>query len=55
MTEIDVVNYLTEINNELDNTYKLYQDLLYSIKNNSFIKVLKRIAFGFRTFRRFIY
>ena len=104
MTEIDVVNYLTEINNELDNTYQFYQDLLHSIKNNNlkmlnialtsdygiisdymktsiktikdylpyikntfknkynngfiegnnnFIKVLKRIAFGFRSFRRF--
>ena len=104
MTEIDVVNYLTESNKELDNTYQLYQDLLYSIKNNNFkllnivlnsdysiisdymktsiktikeylpyikntfenkynngfiegnnnfIKVLKRIAFGFRSFRRF--
>ena len=104
MTEIDIVNYLTEINNELDNTYQLYQDLLHSIKNNNlkmlnialtsdygiifdymktsiktindylpyikntfqnkynngfiegnnnFIKVLKRIAFGFRSFRRF--
>ena len=104
MTEMDVVNYLTEINIELDNTYQLYQDLLYSIKNNNlkmlnitltsdygiisdymktsiktikdylpyikntfqnkynngfiegnnnFIKVLKRIAFGFRSFRRF--
>ena len=104
MTEIGVVNYLTEINQELDNTYQLYQDLLYSIKNNNFkllnvslnnnynviseymktsiktikeylpyiknsfenkynngfiegnnnfIKVLKRIAFGFRSFRRF--
>ena len=104
MTEIDVVNYLTEINEKLDNTYQLYQDLLNSIKNknfkllnvtlkndygviseymktsiktikeylpyikntfenkynngfiegnNNFIKVLKRIAFGFRSFRRF--
>ena len=104
VTEIDVVDYLTEIDNELDNTYHIYQDLLYSIKNNNFkllnitlnhnyniiseymktslktikeylpyikntfenkynngfiegnnnfIKVLKRIAFGFRSFRRF--
>ena len=104
MTEVDVVNYLTESNKELDNTYQLYQDLLHSIKNNNFkllniilnsdysiisdymktsiktikeylpyikntfenkynngfiegnnnfIKVLKRIAFGFRSFRRF--
>ena len=104
MTEFDVVNYLTKINEELDNTYQLYQDLFNSIKNknfkllnitlnndygviseymktsiktikeylpyikntfknkynngfiegnNNFIKVLKRIAFGFRSFRRF--
>ena len=36
MTETDVVNYLTEINKELDNTYQLYQDLLYAIKNKDF-------------------
>ena len=104
MTELDIVNYLIETNKELDDTYQLYQDLLYSIKNNNskllndtlnnnsgiiseymktsiktikqyipyikntfenkynngfiegnnnFIKVLKRIAFGFRSFRRF--
>ena len=104
LTQVDVVNYLISINTELYETYKLYQNLLYSIKNNSyselskylnndnsnvsdymktsiktlkeylpyikntlnnpyhngfvegnnnFIKVLKRIAFGFRSFRRF--
>ena len=104
LTQVDVVNYLISINNELYTTYNLYQNLLYSIKNNNynelvkhlntentdisdymktsiktlkeylpyikntlnnpyhngfvegnnnFIKVLKRIAFGFRSFRRF--
>ena len=104
MTEIDVVDYLVETNKELNDTYQLYQDLLYSFKhnsydkliksiksnykyvssymktsiktikqylpyikntfeskynngfiegNNNFIKVIKRIAFGFRSFRRF--
>ena len=104
MTELDVVNYLIGLSNELKETYNLYQDLLYSFKNNdkaklelalsndndnisdymktsiktlkefklyifnsfdnnyhngyiegnnNFIKVIKRIAFGFRSFRRF--
>ena len=104
MTELDVVDYLVETNKELNDTYQLYQDLLYSFKhnsynklinsikpnykyvssymktsiktikqylpyikntfenkynngfiegNNNFIKVIKRIAFGFRSFRRF--
>ena len=104
MTEIDVVDYILNQNNELKATYYKYQDLLQSIKeknynvflnsinniddnvsdymktsiktlsefkndiyntfntnyhngfiegNNNFIKVLKRIAFGFRSFRRF--
>ena len=35
MTELDIVNYLIETNKELDDTYQLYQDLLYSIKNNN--------------------
>jgi transposase len=104
MTEVDVVDYLVNSNEELKNTYHVYQDLLYSFKNNdfkvleaslnnnygnisdymktsiktlnsfipyikntfsnnyhngyiegnnNFIKVLKRIDFGFRSFRRF--
>ncbi len=104
MTEVDVVDYLVNSNEELKNTYKIYQELLYSFKhkdfktfenalnynyrtiseytetsiktqksftpyikntfksnynngfiegNNNFIKVLKRIAFVFRSFRRF--
>ena len=104
MTEADVVNYLINLDDELKNTYWLYQNLLYAFKkkdfnllktslqnfnnnissymktsvktlleflpyikntfnnnyhngfiegNNNFIKVLKRIAFGFRSFRRF--
>ena len=104
ITQSDVVNYLINTNEELKNTYDIYQDLLQAIKknnykllkdtlynvnknisdymmtsiktlkeylnhikntlsysynngyvegNNNFIKVLKRIAFGFRSFRRF--
>ena len=104
MTEVDVVDFLINSNNELKNTYQAYQDLLYAfqhndynvlqsslnnnygqissymltsiktlkkfskyIKNtfknkyhngfvegtNNFIKVIKRIAFGFRNFSRF--
>ncbi len=104
MTEADVVNYLINIDEELKETYLLYQDILYALKhkkydllcsclnknysnissymkvsiktlteflpyikntfntnynngyiegNNNFIKVIKRIAFGFRSFRRF--
>ena len=104
MTEVDVVDYLINSNEELKNTYQAYQDLLYAfqhnnykvlkeslnnnygrissymitsiktlkkfskyIKNtfknkyhngfvegtNNFIKVIKRIAFGFRNFSRF--
>ena len=104
MTEIDVVNYLVNSNDELKDTYQAYQDLLYALQrddinvfeaalnnsynnlssymktsiktlksftayientfkykyhngfiegNNNFIKVIKRIAFGFRSFRRF--
>ena len=104
MTEADVVNFLINLDNELLQTYLIYQDLLYSLKNkkydllkytlnnynqnissymktsiktlieflpfikntfnnnyhngyiegnNNFIKVLKRIAFDFRSFKRF--
>ncbi len=104
MTQSDVVNYLINIDKELLATYEVYQNILYSIKNNkyndleiilnnqnenissymkksiktlkgyllyikntltnpyhngyiegnnNFIKVLKRIAFGFRSFHRF--
>ena len=104
MTEVDVVNYIINTNEELKNTYDVYQNLLSSIKNkdyisftyalnnhndnissymktsiktlnefkdkirntfnnnyhngyiegnNNFIKVIKRIAFGFRSFIRF--
>ena len=101
MTDVDIVNYLVNYNNELKDTY---QDLLYALQhnditvfksalnntynnlssymktsiktlksftqyientfkhkyhngfiegNNNFIKVIKRIAFGFRNFSRF--
>ena len=104
MTRSDVVSHLINIHVELRETYEIYQNILYSIKNNkynnleiilnntsdkissymktsvktlkeylpyikntlsnpyhngfvegnnNFIKVLKRIAFGFRSFRRF--
>ena len=104
MTEVGVLNYLLDISPELKESYNVYQDLLYSFKNNdivkfetvlstkynhisdylktsikslkefknyifntfdnhyhngfiegnnNFIKVIKRIAFGFRSFRRF--
>jgi len=104
MTEADVVNFIINLDDELKQTYLVYQQLLSSLKknnynllkntlynynknissymktsiktlleflpfinntfnnnfhngyiegNNNFIKVLKRIAFGFRFFRRF--
>ena len=104
MTTTDVVDFLVNLDNELKETYILYQDLLYAFKkndydllkktlnkqntnvssymktsiktlleflpyikntfnnnyhngfiegNNNFIKVIKRIAFGFRSFKRF--
>ena len=104
MTQSDVLNYLINTNEELKQTYLIYQEILYSIKkkdfnklkqtlnvinqkvsnymktsiktlleflcyikntfeneyhngyiegNNNFIKVIKRIAFGFKSFRRF--
>ena len=104
MTQSSVVNYLINIDKKLLNTYEIYQNILYSIKNNkykelevilhnknehvssymkksiktlkgylpyikntltnpyhngfvegnnNFIKVIKRIAFGFRSFHRF--
>ena len=104
MTQSDVVSYLINTHKELKETYQIYQNILYSIKNNkynnlevilnntndkissymktsikslkeylpyikntlsnpyhngfvegnnNFIKILKRIAFGFRSFRRF--
>lgn len=104
LTQKDLVNYIVSQNDELKNTYIIYQELLYTFKNNNkslfnkiidtdhtnifsymktsiktlkefrydiyntfdnhyhngfiegnnnFIKVIKRIAFGFRSFRRF--
>ena len=104
MTTIDVVDYLINIDEELKQTYLIYQDILHSLKtrnykllksvlinpnnnissymkttvktlseflpyikntfttnyhngciegNNNLIKIIKRIAFGFRSFRRF--
>lgn len=104
MTETDVVDFLVNLDDELKQTYSIYQDLLYFLKyknydllkrvlnnhnssvssymktsiktlieflpfikntfnnnyhngyiegNNNFIKVIKKIAFGFRSFKRF--
>ena len=104
MTETDVVDFLVNLDDELKQTYSIYQDLLYCLKyknydllkrvlnnhnssvssymktsiktlieflpfikntfnnnyhngyiegNNNFIKVIKKIAFGFRSFKRF--
>ena len=104
ITESDIVNFLINLDDELKNTYLVYQDLLFALKiknfdllksslyqnnsnissymktsiktlieflpfikntfnnnyhngyiegNNNFIKVIKRIAFGFRSFKRF--
>jgi len=103
-TEQDIVDYLVSLDTQFENTYQVYQDLLYALQsnnlkllketlnnnyeniseymltsiktlkqytiyinntfntnyhngyiegNNNFIKVLKRIAFGFRSFTRF--
>ena len=103
-TEQDIVDYLVSLDKEFEETYQVYQDLLYAFQNNNinvlentlnnkydnvsehmitsiktiksyvnyikntfntkyhngyiegnnnFIKVLKRIAFGFRSFTRF--
>lgn len=103
-TEQDIVDYLISLDKEFEETYQVYQDLLYAFQNNdlavleatlnikysniseymstsiktlkeyttyikntfttgyhngyaegnnNFIKVLKRIAFGFRSFTRF--
>ena len=104
MTQADIVDYLINIDNELKQTYLIFQDILFAFKTNNFIylndslnnvnpniscymktsiktlleflphikntfensyhngfiegnnnliKVIKRIAFGFRSFRRF--
>lgn len=104
MTQSDVVSYLINTHVELKETYEIYQNILYPIKNNkynnleivlnntnnkifsymktsvktlkeylpyikntlsnpyhngfvernnNFIKILKRIAFGFKSFKRF--
>ena len=103
-TKQDIFDYLVSLDSEFEQTYQIYQDLLYAFQNNNlsvleatlnakynniseymktsiktlkgyldyikntfttsyhngyvegnnnFIKVLKRIAFGFRSFRRF--
>ena len=36
MTQSSVVDYLINIDKELLNTYEVYQNILYSIKNNKY-------------------
>lgn len=38
MCEEDIINYLTSLNDELKDTYELYQDLLHSIKSKNVAK-----------------
>ena len=42
MTEVDVVNYLLEQNEELKETYNLYQSILYSLQRKDY-KLFKEI------------
>ena len=42
MTQSDVVDYLINIDKQLLSTYEIYQNILYSIKNNKYLE-LKRI------------
>ena len=44
MTQSDVVNYLLDIDEELKNTYEIYQELLHSIKSGNY-KLLKNILY----------
>ena len=34
MTQSDIVNYLININEELKDTYEMYQNILYALKHN---------------------
>ncbi len=37
MTEVDIVDYILEQNNELKKTYELYQNILYSLQRKDYI------------------
>lgn len=47
------IKTLTEFKDEIYNTFNNNYHNGFIEGNNNFIKVLKRIAFGFRSFRRF--
>ena len=47
------IKTLTEFKEKIFNTFKTTYHNGFIEGNNNFIKVLKRIAFGFRSFRRF--
>ena len=36
MTQSDIVNYLINISSKLNETYEVYQNILYAIKNNKY-------------------
>lgn len=36
MTQSDIVDYLINVNKELNETYEVYQSLLYSLKHNEY-------------------
>ncbi len=43
MSEKDIVNYLLEVDDELKNTYEVYQDLIFAIKykdSKSFLNII---------------
>ena len=46
------IKNLIEFKNDIYNTFKNKYNNGYIEGNNNFIKVLKRVAFGFRNFRR---
>jgi transposase len=43
MTESDVVNFLINLDDELKQTYLVYQDLLYSFKNKNYSLLCKTL------------
>ena len=43
MTEVDIVNYLLDQNEELKASYNLYQNLLYAIQNNNYKVLVKAL------------
>ena len=53
MSELNYITEMLELKDKIYNTFNNDYHNGYIYGNNNFIKVLKRIAFGFRSFRRF--